>query len=418
MTKVISITFFFLFTVCSFAQKPVAQALVKGSSVEADCKRALQLPSTKKVYYGPTVAPKGYGKVMDIKACDKLDVYTFQKERNSSWYQFIAQEDGDMVIEITAVNPKNDYDFMLFKWKDSCFCDDVKQGYLRPVRTNLSHTESKQGVPMTGLSAQAAAEQVPLGVGDEFSKSLPVKKGEKYYLAVDNVHPKGEGHTLNIYYLKEITVIGTVLSDNKRPVASATVWVENMNGRIVDITQTDSEGKYWLSAKIKDDEFYSLLYSADSSFIECRQIILNEFAKTNYLQKDLKTTLPKLIRGKKYILEGISYNMQTGRLHSASYPTLNALARLMLKYKSLKIEIEGHVNNPQVAANTGADKILGQSRANEIYDYLLNKGVANTRIVPTSFGSLFMIYPKPGTPAEVDANNRIEIFFLPDNTAK
>lgn len=416
MTKgIISTAFFSFLVIYSVAQKQAGKKPAPaGLPVAADCKNAIQLASTKKVVYGPTVPPKGFGKVMDIKACDKQDVFTFQKERNTSWYQFIVQEDGDLVFEIKAVNPKNDYDFMLYKWKDSCFCDDVKQGYLQAVRTNLSHTENKQGVPMTGLSAQAKADHVPLGVGEELSRSLPVKKGEKYYLAIDNVHAKGEGHTLNIYYLKEITAIGTVIDESKKPVPGASVWVENMNGKIIDATQCDSEGKYWLSAKIKDDEFYSLLYSSDSSFIECRQIVLHEFAKTNYIQKDLKTTLPKLARGKKYILEGISYNQKTGRLHTASYPTLNALARIMLKNKDLKVEIEGHVNNPLVAANTGADKLLGQNRANEIYDYLLNKGIANTRIVPTSFGSLFMIYEKPDSPAQVDANNRIEIFFLPD----
>lgn len=415
MTKgtVATIFFFFLF-IHSFAQKTIVISPPKGLPVSSDCKSAIQLSSTRKVSYGPTVPPKGFGKVMDIKACDKQDIFTFEKERNTAWYSFVTQEEGDLIMEIISVNPKNDYDFMLFKWTDTCFCDNVKQGYLLPVRTNLSHSESKQGVPATGLSAKAGENHVPVGVGKEFSSSLPVRKGEKYYLVVDNVNPKGQGHTIKMYYLKEISVSGTVIDDHKNPVAGAIVWVENANENIVDVTKCDEAGKYFLSAKIKEDEYYSLLYTSDSSFIECRQIILNEFAKTNYVQKDIKTVLPKLERGKKYILEGISYNTNTGRLHPGSFPTLNALTRLMMKNKSLKVQIEGHVNNPNVAANTGEDKILGQKRANEIYDYLLYKGVANTRIVPTSFGSLFMIYERPSNQTQVDANNRIEIFFLPD----
>lgn len=384
------------------------------SPVSADCKNAIPLGNTRKVSYGPTVAPKGFGKVMDIKACDKQDVFTFEKERNTSWYSFVTQDEGFLVIEIISMNPKNDYDFMLFKWTDSCFCDNVKQGYLLPVRTNLSHSESITGVPRTGLSAKAYDAHIPVGVGVEFSSTLPVRKGEKYYLVADNVNVKGQGHTIKMYYLKEITVSGTVLDESKRPVASAVVWVEDASENVVDVVKCDDEGKYSLSAKIKDDEFYSLLYTSDSSFIECRQILLKEFANTNYVQKDMKTTLPRLERGKKYILDGISYNSTTGRLNPGSFPTLNALTRLMMKDKSLKVQIEGHVNNPKVAANTGADNLLGLKRANEIYDYLLYKGVANTRIVPTSYGSLFMIYEKPSSPVEIDANNRIEIFFLPN----
>lgn len=398
----------------AFSQKTYVISPPKALPVSADCKNAIQLPSSRKVSYGPTVAPKGFGKTMDIKACDKLDVFTFERERNTAWYTFIAQEDGYLILEILSVNPKNDYDFMLYKWTDTCFCDNVKQGYLLPVRTNLSHSENPQGIPSTGLSAKAYADHVRVGVGEEFSSTLPVRKGERYYLVTDNVKPKGQGHTIKMYYLKEITVSGTVMDELKKPVAGATVWVENANENIVDITECDTVGQYTLKAKIKDDEYYSLLYTSDSSFIECRQIILNEFSKTNYVQKELKTTLPRLERGKKYILDGISYNPGTGLLHTGSYPTLNALARLMLKNRSLKVQIEGHINNPKVASNSGEDRILGLKRANEVYDYLLYKGVANTRIVPTSFGSLFMIYEKPANQTQIDANNRIEIFFLPD----
>lgn len=390
------------------------QPILKRLPVSADCKNAIQLSAARKLSYGPTVPPKGFGKIKDISSGTKKNIFSFEKEHNTAWYAFTAQENGDLVFEINSINPRDDYDFMLFKWTDSCSCDDIKYKSIPAIRSNLSHTESTQGVPMTGLSAQASADNIPLGVGDELSTSLPVKKGEKFYLAIDNVHPKGEGHTIEIYYLKEITVIGSVIDENKQPVASANVQVENMSGKMVNQTQCDSEGRYWLSAKIKDDEFYSLIYSSDSSFITCRQIVFNEFAKFNYIQKDIKTTLPKLVRGKKYILDGISYNSKTGRLHTASYPTLNALAKLMLKYKGLKVQIEGHVNNPAMGSNSGADKVLGQSRSNEIYDYLLNKGIANTRIVPTSFGSLYMIHPKPSSPIEIEQNNRIEIFFLPD----
>lgn len=416
MTKRFASALVFLFlSAYTFSQKTVVISKpAPAQPVSADCKTAIALSNARKVSYGPTVPPKGYGKTMDIKACDKQDIFTFEKERNTAWYSFVTQEDGYLILEILSVNPKNDYDFMLYKWTDSCFCDNVKQGYLLPVRTNLSHSEDKMGVPLTGLSAKASADHVPVGVGEEFSRTLPVKKDEKYYLAVDNVRPKGQGHTIRLYYLKEITVSGTVIDEKKNPVPHAAVWVENVNENVVDETRTDASGNYTLSAKIKDDEYYSLLYTGEKSFIECRQIILNEFAKTNYIQKELKTTLPSLERGKKYVLNGISYNNSTGRLHPGSFPTLNALARLMMKDKSLKVQIEGHINNPKVAANTGQDNLLGMKRAQEVYDYLLYKGIANTRIVPASFGSLYMIYEKPTSQAQIDANNRIEIFFLPD----
>src|SRR5688572_13878378 len=143
-TILFSLLFFY-----SLAQKKSASAAPKGLPIAADCKNAVQLHSIRKVNYGPTIPPKGYGKIMDIKSCDKQDIFTFEKEHNSAWYYFTAYDHGDVVFEITSVNPQNDYDFMLYKWTDSCFCEDVKYGYLLPLRTNLSRSE-KTGVPMTG----------------------------------------------------------------------------------------------------------------------------------------------------------------------------------------------------------------------------------------------------------------------------
>ena len=399
--------------VYSFSQKPAAKSVPKGAPVQPDCKNAIQLSTGKKGSYGPTVAPKGFGKVIDIKSCDERDVFTFEKERNSAWYYFVVPDDGDVILEITSLDPKNDYDFMLFKWTDTCFCDNVRLEYVLPARTNLSHSEDKAGVPVTGLAADAEANHVPVGIGNEFSRSLPVKKGERYYLAVDNVHNNGKGHSVKLYYLKEITIGGNVMDENKKPVA-ATVWLEDANEKIISAVKCDEDGRYAFSAKIKDNEYYTLLYSSDSSFTECRQIMLKDFEKTNYSIREFKTTLLKLNRGKKYVLSGISFNKKTGHLLPPSYPALNTLARILMKSPELNIQIEGHVNNPLNPANGGPDKKQGEDMANEVYNYLLDKGVVSNRMHPTSYGSLFMIFEKPTTPQETEANNRIEIFFLPD----
>lgn len=397
----------------SFAQKKTSASAQKGAPITADCKYAIQLGSTRKVTYGPTIPPKGFGKILDIKACDKQDIFTFEKEHNSAWYYFTAYDDGDVIFEITSVDNKNDYDFMLFKWTDSCFCEDVKYGYLLPSRTNLSRS-GKGGVPMTGLSAQTQEEHVSTGEGEPFSRSLPVKKGEKYYFALDNVYPKGDGHFVKIYYLKTITIGGTVMDENKKPVA-ATVSVEDKNGKLISSTKCNSTGDYLFNAKIVDDEFYTLVYSSDSSFMSCRQIALSDFSKTSYENKELKTTLPKLVRGKKYMLNAISFHEKTTRLQPPSYPSLNSLCKLMQKDTTLIIQIEGHVNNALAPSNSGSDKILGQKKASEIYNYLLSKGIADKRMKATSYGSLYMLYPQPSSSEEIEANNRVEIFIMPEN---
>lgn len=410
MLKELIVVLFLCHYLLAFAQKPAAPP-PKRVPVSADCKTALKLSSGKKGIYGPTVGPKGFGKVNEISACDKQDVFTFEKEHNSAWYYFTVPEDGDAIIEIIPVNPKNDYDFMIYKYTDSCFCDNVMLDYLRPVRTNLSRS-GKTGAPVTGLVFDALREHVPVGEGDPFSKSLPVRQGEKYFIALDNVHPKGDGHTVKLYYLKEISISGHVTDENKKPVASS-VRVEDKSRKIISSVQCDAEGRYSIRSKIKDDEYYTLIYSSDSFFTQCRELFINDFSKTNFEQKDIPTIVTKLQRGKKYPLTAITFSKNSAKLLPTSYSSLNALSELMKKDTLLAIQIEGHVNNPSHPSNTGADKKLGLDKATAIYNYLLFQGIGKERMTAVSYGSLFMIYPKPSAPEEIEANNRVEVFFLP-----
>jgi outer membrane protein OmpA-like peptidoglycan-associated protein len=410
MTKKLLLVIF-LYPVFFSASAQKSKVAIKRLPISADCKNAIKISSVKKGNYGPTAAPKGFGKLKEITACDKQDIFSFEKEHNSAWYYFVVPEDGDAIVEITSINPKDDYDFMIYKYTDSCFCDNVMLDYLLPVRTNLSRV-GKGGVQMTGLAYNALRDHVPVGEGEPFSTSLPVKQGEKYFLAVDNVKPQGEGHIIKLYYLKEISISGAISDDSKQSI-KGNVRIENKEGKIISSVPCDENGKYSINAKIKDDEYYTLIYSADSFFTECRQIFITDFSKTNYQQRELQTTLKKLERGKKFQLTGINFAKNSAKLLPTSYSSLNSLCEILKEDTLLNIQIEGHVNNPVNPSNTGADKKLGLDKATSIYDYLLSRGIKKERMAAVSYGSLFMIYSKPSTPEQTEANNRVEIFFLP-----
>jgi len=180
-----NIKLFLLLIALSVMLAPIANAQEKGipkKPIASDCNKAIKIPFDKKGFYGPTVPPDGYGEIQEIKSNKKNDLYFFEKEHNSAWYYFDVKTNGTIALTITPLNPKDDYDFLLFKYTDSCFCNDLVKKKIMPVRTNISRT-GLGGTEITGLSHQEENLFFSAGKGKPFSKSIEVKKGERYYLA-------------------------------------------------------------------------------------------------------------------------------------------------------------------------------------------------------------------------------------------
>jgi hypothetical protein len=101
---------------------------------------------------------------------DKKSRY-FEQEHNVVWFTFIIPNDTLLNFEIIPDNPTDDIDFLLFKVsKGKSFCDQLNKGTNNPpVRTNVSVSKGTIGL----------------------SSNLKVKKGECYYLVVDDKTRQG-----------------------------------------------------------------------------------------------------------------------------------------------------------------------------------------------------------------------------------
>ncbi len=115
------------------------------------------------------------------------------------------------------------------------------------------------------------------------------------------------------------------------------------------------------------------------------------------------------------IASEIQFETGKATIKRQSFPMLDELAQLMLKYNEAKIQVEGHTDN---VGNKQANKQLSQRRANAIKNYLVKKGVPPSRIIAIGFGDE---RPKDGskdikaanrTPEQRAANRRVEIKSL------
>jgi outer membrane protein OmpA-like peptidoglycan-associated protein len=222
---------------------------------------------------------------------------------------------------------------------------------------------------------------------------------------------------------KETEISGIVVNEKNRPVITEII-LNDKNGIEIQKIISGQNGKYKLKAVLNPKEDYSLTFFNDSSFIAAKRINLSE-KRLPY--KNLRTILPELKGGHKYILENLNFVGDTSQLIAASLPSLEALYKLMQKNKSLVIRIEGHVNHPlqwgykdkDLAHKTRyfppeisykeANQWLSEERAKAVYNYLLSKGIDPKRMSTIGYGNTKMLFPYATRQDEQEQNRRVEI---------
>ncbi len=83
-------------------------------------------------------------------------------------------------------------------------------------------------------------------------------------------------------------------------------------------------------------------------------------------------------------MQNVEFVTGSADLKPTSQAVLNQIANLMTKYRSYKLDIDGHTDNRGDAA---MNLQLSQSRAQACYNYLLNAGIAKNRISFRGFGA-------------------------------
>jgi outer membrane protein OmpA-like peptidoglycan-associated protein len=395
----------------------------------ADCKKAIEIKDT---IFGPTNAPSGYGSLMEISG-DKNSLYAFEKEHNTCWYYFKGKNDCQLEIEIVPEKINDDYDFVLYKYSGKTFCQDVVDKIVKPVRTCISRND-KSNASKTGLSKQAMNEFIHSGPGASYSKWISIKKGEVYYLCVDNVYSNGGGHTIILRY-----------SDCKKPsVTNQTESKENKINKsvvpketLVKFTLVDKDTQMAIRSKIiiskqiktgKDtiavfdsvSEFettlaygvFTLKTEANNYFDNIREIKTS--ASGSVLQ--IKIELSRIKVGQNVVFENILFFGNSDRIIPESMPVLDGIVTTMERNPGLEIEIQGHVNCPNGWSDCD-NKVefnmqLSVNRAKAVYDFIAKTGIDTNRMIFKGFGATRMIYPNARSEDKMEKNRRVEIVVM------
>ncbi|HEY0261621.1 MAG TPA: OmpA family protein, partial [Chitinophagales bacterium] len=156
---------------------------------------------------------------------------------------------------------------------------------------------------------------------------------------------------------------------------------------------SDSSGKRY-SATTSDEktgEFLTTLpYGRDYACAVNKEGYL--FYSGNFTLKDFKGDEPykldvylkKVEIGKSVVLNNIFFEVSKFELREESKAELSTLVNLMKKNATMKIEVSGHTDN---SGDEKENKILSESRAKSVADYLISQGIEASRITYKGYGS-------------------------------
>jgi outer membrane protein OmpA-like peptidoglycan-associated protein len=378
----------------------------KLDTVLCDCNKAKVISVNSKTSYGKTINPTGFGDLKEISPSKQGTPYAFEKEHHTSWHKLIINTSGEMTFIITPGKKDDDYDFMLFKSGKNDFCDSLQKNKIKPIRACISRDKEELN-GKTGLNLKSNYDFVKHGIGSAFCKSLAVKKGEVYYLVLDNVYDKGDGYTLELEISQPVSFAGTVTNESNNPV-KAEIAITNQKGDTLLIENTKEDGTYNFIAPLTKNQSYNLNFYNDSTFS-----FTKTFSLADSLQlKSLKTVLPKLKKGIKYSVGTINFIGGSVQYLPQALSSMNNLARLLKKNKNLKIKIIGHSNGRDMLDEKGV-LAFTKGRANSIKNYLAIQGIDEKRIEIEGRGDHEMLFKLPKANQEQqEQNRRVEILVL------
>jgi len=110
--------------------------------------------------------------------------------------------------------------------------------------------------------------------------------------------------------------------------------------------------------------------------------------------------------GSKVVLRNIFFDVGKFNLKDQSISEIQNVQELLTKNPELKVQINGHTDN---TGDANSNKSLSLKRANAVVDYLISKGVDQTRVSAKGFGSERPIVSNDDESGGREVNRRTEI---------
>jgi outer membrane protein OmpA-like peptidoglycan-associated protein len=390
--------------------------------------------------YGPVYADGGADPQLAMQHTNGM---YFEKPHAVVWFCIDIPYDTILTFDLIPQKPTDDLDFLLFKdvsFDKNCamcrtekqtFCQLVEGQRITPIRTNLARCDNSVN-GRTGLSLNAKNTMELPGQHPTYSKAVEVKKGERYYLAVDNYTRADGPFTLRLHFRyinqSESVITGTVPDNamesniqNKNPQLMAL-----LNGSFV-INVLDSTTKNPVKARIKitgpppdgvphiditDNQYKLTVKAGEKLNIVCAAkgylLYQTDYTAQTDSDKGIDVFLVPIREHQKMIFH-IEFQPGSSEFMASAAGPLNDLLQFMKDNPGVKIVVNGYVNDPYSNYDQAFDLKLSQIRAKAVYQFLTDNGIKLNRLHWKGYSNKGMVYPHPVSEEQMQANRRVEV---------
>lgn len=367
--------------------KPVPQKVenLELPAQSNDCLFAIELMPD--VTYGPTTAPQGAGRIQEVMR-DKNNPNVFEYEHNSTWYKFVVPYSGNLEISITPNSEWDDYDFLVYRYTDVYFSNHLIQNKIKPVAASLAMKDTagifaatpkdskgkvkdkprsrRMTTPTLGMRADGKKLFLSPAESDEFLKSIPVRKGEVYYIVLDNKSSKGDGHSIKVSIQVESYQPLVVFYD---PVAKKNIDVD----LLILEKNTDNrpvvKSPAFRGSKVKFvPGFQYSLYAKKAGYFP----FFKEF-NSNIFKEDtlLRVNMNRSEKGTVFPIADIYFDDDAHLLPESDTSLMNYI-QMFKGYPEVTFQIKGYVQS--YAVDIESDQKLSIARAQSVKDFFVKHG--------------------------------------------
>lgn len=136
------------------------------------------------------------------------------------------------------------------------------------------------------------------------------------------------------------------------------------------------DGVYKVQIRAKDP--YELIVKSSNAYAFYYQLINQDTSEKEHAVK-----LIPLKVGAKIRLNNISFEYGSDQLNQNSLNELNEVLDLLLKQPSLKLEVAAYTDS---IGSAKTNLILSEKRAQQVFTYLVGKGIQADRLIPKGYG--------------------------------
>lgn len=175
----------------------------------------------------------------------------------------------------------------------------------------------------------------------------------------------------------------------------------------VGLLTTDSQGKVTVYFRAADQ--YSILIEPEG-FIKISEIINPLEGASADLINNVTINLREGGVGSLITLKNVNFAQGQAILTETSFASLNDLADMLNQSSQMTIQLEGHTD---FRGSPTANLKLSQDRVDAVKKYLVNKGIASTRITTKAFGGTQPVTRDNNSEARAK-NRRVEVRITSD----